>query len=114
MHPIAAAFQVMSARVFNQNAPHQLGRNRKKMCAVLPIHSLVIHQAHVGFIDQSGGLQAVTGTLTSHVASRQTVEFVIDDWSQTVERRSISITPGPEKLGYLATRWLSGPVALRL
>jgi hypothetical protein len=84
------------------------------MCAVLPLHSLVIHQAHVGFIDQSGGLQAVTGTLTSHVASRQTVEFVIDDWSQTVERRSISITPGPEKLGYLATRWLSGPVALRL
>ncbi len=27
---------------------------------------------------------------------------------------SISITPGSEKLGHLATRWLSGPVVLRL
>jgi hypothetical protein len=107
-------FQVVAARVLNQNAPHQLGRNRKKMSAVLPIHPLVIHQAHVGFIDQSGGLQAMTGALTFHVASGKAVEFVIDDWSQAVESSSISITPGSEKLGHLATRWLSGPVVLRL
>jgi len=74
----------VAARVLNQNAPHQLGRNRKKMSAVLPIHPLVIHQAHVGFIDQSGGLQAMTGALTFHVASGKAVEFVIDDWSQAV------------------------------
>jgi hypothetical protein len=56
----------------------------------------------------------MTGALTFHVASGKAVEFVIDDWSQAVESSSISITPGSEKLGHLATRWLSGPVVLRL
>src|SRR5674476_372163 len=78
------------------------------MGPILPLHALVIHQAHVGFVDQGGGLQAMTGALTFHVASRQAVEFVIDDWSQAVESSSISITPGPEKLGHLATRRRSG------
>ena len=50
----------------------------------------------------------MTGALTFHVASRQAVEFVIDDGRQAVESSSISITPGPEKLGHLATRWRSG------
>src|ERR1017187_4464999 len=108
MQHIAPAFQVMAPRVVNQNAPHQLARNREKMGAILPLHALVIHQSHVGFVDQGGGLQAMTGALTFHVASRQAVKFVIDDWSQAVESSSISITPGPEKLGHLATRWRSG------
>jgi hypothetical protein len=50
----------------------------------------------------------MNGALTFHVASRQAVEFVINDGRQAVESSSISITPGPEKLGYLATRWRSG------
>ena len=78
------------------------------MGAILPLHALVIHQSHVGFVDQSGGLQAMTGALTFHVASRQAVEFVINDGRQAVESSSISITPGPEKLGHLATKWRSG------
>src|ERR1019366_5737450 len=107
-------FQVTTPRVVNQNAPHQLGRNGEKVGAILPLHALVIHQSHVGFVDQSGGLQAMTGTFTFHVASRQAVEFVIDDWSQAVESSSISITPGSEKLGHVATRWRSGLIVLRL
>jgi hypothetical protein len=50
----------------------------------------------------------MTGALTFHVASRQAVKFVIDDWRQAVKSSSISITPGPEKLGHLATMWGSG------
>jgi hypothetical protein len=53
--------------MFNQNAPHQLGRNSEKMGAILPLHALIIHQAHVGFINQSRRLQAVTGALAFHV-----------------------------------------------
>jgi len=51
---------------------------------------------------------AAESAVTFHVASRQAVEFVINDGSQAVESSSISITPGPEKLGHLATRWRSG------
>ena len=108
MQHIAPTFQVTAPRMIDQNASHQLGRNREKMGAILPLHVLVIHQAHVGFVDQGTRLQAMSRPLTSHVASRQAVEFVINDGSQAVESSAISITPGPEKLGHLATRWRSG------
>src|ERR1019366_2973315 len=101
-------FQVTTPRMINQNAPHELGRNREKMGAILPLHVLVIHQPHIGFVDQGTRLEAMSRPLTSHVASREAVEFVINDWSQAVESSAISITPGPEKLGHLATRWRSG------
>ena len=78
----AAAFQVMAPGMVDQNAPHHLGRNGEKMGTILPLHVLVIHQAHVGFVDQSGGLQAIAGAFASHVAARQAVEFVINDWGQ--------------------------------
>ena len=72
--------------MFHQNAPHQLGRNREKMGTILPLHALVVHQSNVGFVNQGGCLQAVTGALASHVASRKAAEFVIDDRGQSVER----------------------------
>ena len=39
-----------------QNAAHDLGRNGEKVCPVLPLHALVVHQAHVRFIYQRGRL----------------------------------------------------------
>ena len=93
----ASAFQVMAARMLHQNAPHQLGRNREEMGAILPLHALIIHQAHVGFIDQGRGLQAVAGALAFHVAARQAVEFVINDGGQPFERALVSVAPGAEQ-----------------
>ena len=69
----APAFQVVAPRMLHQNAPHQLGRNREEMRAILPLHPLIIHQAHVGFIDQGRRLEAVAGPLTFHIAARQAV-----------------------------------------
>src|SRR5580692_3770398 len=74
------------------------------MGAILPLHALVIHQAHVGFIDQSCGLKAVSGTLASHVVTCETAEFLIDDWGQPVERGSVSVTPGAKQAADL-TDW---------
>src|SRR5437773_1748400 len=99
-----SAFQVVAPRVLYQNAPHQLGRNREEMGAILPLHALVIHQAHVGFIDQGRGLEAVAGALAFHVALRQTVELVINDGGQPVECASIPVSPGSEQLAHLAGR----------
>ena len=88
--------------MLNQNAPHQLGRNREKVRAILPLHALVIHQAHVGFIDQGRGLQAVAGALALHVVACQAVEFLIDDGGQPFERALVSVAPGAEQLAYVA------------
>src|ERR1022692_449658 len=114
MQHIAPTFQVTAPRMINQNAPHQLGRNREKMGAILPLHVLVIHQPHIGFVDQSGGLQAMTGAFSFHVSSREAMEFAINDGRKAVERGSVSITPGSKQLTHLANRWPSGPVVLRL
>ena len=93
----ASAFQVVAPRMFHQNAPHQLGRNREEMGAILPLHALIIHQAHVGFIHQGRRLQAVAGALASHVAARQAVELVINDGGQPFERVPVAVAPGAEE-----------------
>jgi hypothetical protein len=75
------------------------------MSPVLPLHSVVIHQAHVGFIDQRGRLEAVAGALTTHVAVRQAVELRIDDRRQLVEGELVSVAPGTEELADIVDRY---------
>src|SRR5271156_1510114 len=110
----APAFQVMAPRMFNQNAPHQLSRNREKMSAVLPLHAFVIHQAHVGLVDQGRGLEAMTGPLVFHIALCETMEFVIDDGREPIQRVSVSVTPSSEQPAHLSTRWGIRVIVLRL
>jgi hypothetical protein len=73
-----------------------------KWARILPLHALIIHKAHVGFMNQSRRLQAVTGTLAFHVAARQAVEFVINDGGQPRERALVSVAPGAEERAYVA------------
>ncbi len=63
------------------------------MGAVLPVHALVVDQAHVRFVDQRCGLQAVAGALTFQEMVRQTVEFVVDDRRQSCERALVPVGP---------------------
>src|ERR1700722_3716291 len=97
----APAFQIMPPRVFHQNAPHHLGRDREEMGAILPFHALIIRQAQVGFIYQSRGLQTVTGALPPHVAARQPVELCINDGGQLFERALVSAAPSTEQPAYI-------------
>ena len=46
------------------------------MGAILPLHALIVHQAHVGFVNQSRRLKAVAGALALHVAACQAVQLV--------------------------------------
>ena len=100
--------------MFDQDAPHQLSRNGKKMGAILPLHAPVIHQAHVGLINQGRRLKAVAGPLASDVALGKAVEFVIDDGGQLVERGAVSAAPGTEQAAYLTARWRFSLVIARL
>jgi hypothetical protein len=47
--------------VINQNSPHHLGRDSKKMGAVLPMHIPLANQSQKGFINKSRCLKRVTG-----------------------------------------------------
>ena len=72
------------------------------MGAILPLHALVIHQPHVGFIKQGRRLEAVAGALTLHITTRQAVEFVINDGGQPFQRALVSAAPGAKQLAYVA------------
>src|SRR5580700_8995537 len=75
----------------NRRHFEHLSRDREKMSAILPLHAFVVHQPHIRFVDQSGSLQAVAGTLTFHIVPRETVEFVIDDRGQPVEHAAVPV-----------------------
>src|SRR5438309_9030748 len=94
MLQVAASFQIVSPGILHENASHQLRRYREKVRPVLPPHSLVIHQAHIGLVDQCSGFKAVSGTLSLHVGMSQAVQLVIDNGGQLFERALVSITPG--------------------
>jgi hypothetical protein len=68
----------------DQYAPHHLGRNCEEVSAILPLHSVVVHQPHVRFVDKGGRLEAVARTLAIHVAVSEAAEFPIDDWRQLI------------------------------
>src|SRR5271157_88468 len=72
------------------------------MGAILPLHALIIHQAHVGLIHQGRRLEAMAGALAFHVAPRQAAQLVIDDRRQPVERASVSVTPSSEQQAHFS------------
>jgi hypothetical protein len=95
------ALYVMATGMVHQYAPHHLGRNRKKMGSILPLHALVIHQSHVGLIDQGGRLESVARALALHIAVSEAAEFIINNRRQPLERAVVSIAPGAEQRAYV-------------
>src|ERR1019366_3249925 len=78
------------------------------MRAILPLHAPVIHQPHVSFINQGGGLQAVAVALAPHEAVRQAMQLFINDGGPPFERVLVSVAPGAEKRANLAHSRIAG------
>ena len=97
MLDVCAALRVAAPRTLDKDTAHRLRGDGKKMGAVLPVHALVVDQAHVRFVDQRCGLQAVAGTLTFQEIMRQTVEFGVDDRRQSCERALVPVSPRTEQ-----------------
>jgi len=85
-----------------------LRRHREEMSAILPLHALIAHEAHVSLIHQRRRLQALAWTLASHVAARQSVELLIHDRGQPFERARVSVGPRAEQLAHLIVGRPSG------
>jgi hypothetical protein len=75
----------------NQNLSHQLGANRKEMCAVLKVHRLLLRQTEIGFVYESGGLQRVVWTLFSDVVMSYSTEFVVHQRYEAAQRFLITV-----------------------
>ena len=100
-----AAFQISSACAVYEDAPHKLGRNCKKVSAILEAHAIALHQAQVSFIYQRGGLECDPGPLALHIVARQPPQFAVDDGGQFLQRDVISIAPLLEQHGDFALYW---------
>jgi hypothetical protein len=90
----AAALRVsMTPRVIDQNAPHDLRRDREEVGTIRPVHILLIDQANVRFVYQGSGLECVVFSLAAHVTASQAVQFVVDEGIQLVQSGLVSLAP---------------------
>jgi hypothetical protein len=91
--------------MLDEDAPDKLGRHRKEVSSILPLHALVIYKAHVSLIDKGGCLEAVPGALALHVAARHTVEFRVDDGRQSFQSALIPFPPSAQQPGNVTGGW---------
>jgi hypothetical protein len=68
------------------------------MSPVLPLHVSDINQLQIGFVDQRGGLQRVTRTLSPHVTAGQTSQLCIHERNQLIKRALVAIVPRHQEL----------------
>src|SRR5882724_3243746 len=116
MQHAVSALEVVAASIVDQYAPHHLGRNCEEVSAILPLHALIVHQAHVSLIDEGGRLKGMARALAFHVAVRKAAKFVINDGREPLERALISRAPGAEERAYLKSielAWHSAVPAIR-
>jgi hypothetical protein len=75
----SAFARAASTSVIDQDSPHHLRRDTKEMCAALPMHVPLVHQAKKSLINKRGCLKRVTGRFPSHVPPCQSVKFLVND-----------------------------------
>jgi DNA gyrase inhibitor GyrI len=81
------------ARVVDKDATHDSSRYREEMCAILPLDRFSVDHADIGFVDECGGLEAVPHALSGHAAARNLMEFLMDQWDQSLARVVVSLPP---------------------
>ena len=78
MDPVAAVFlALLTARRVDQDAPHQLRRDRKKMSAVLPVHLTLPNEFQIRLVDKHSGLQSAGSPFVRHVTRGDEVQLVV-------------------------------------
>jgi hypothetical protein len=77
----AAAFlTTMLARPIDQDSAHGCGGDRHEMCATLPLHSRLVDQPHIRFVNQRRRAERVASRLLLQLPVRQAAQLVVDVW----------------------------------
>src|SRR4029453_4670862 len=87
------------ARVIDQYLPHIKRGHAKKVRPAVEFGQPLTCHTQVRLVNESGGLQGVSGVLPPEVDVCQPVEFLIDQWGQYIQSGLITVTPSEEKLG---------------
>jgi len=95
----------MPACMVDENASHDLRRDRKEVRPIGPADVSLIDETDVGFVDECGRLKCVTFSLATHVAPREPVQFFVNQRIQLVECSLVSAAPLSEQLSDLMLRF---------
>jgi hypothetical protein len=87
-----------SASDIDENPPHDAGRHRKEMRAILPLHVTDIDELQVRLVDQSGCLKGVASTFMPHVAPGDAAKLGMDHGNELLERGFITLSPGDKQV----------------
>ncbi len=74
----------------DENAPHHLRRDRKKLGARLPFDIGHVHQTQVDFVDEGGGLEGISRDFVLHVAAGHETQFRIDVLGEPAQRSFVA------------------------
>ena len=86
--------------MIDQNSTHGSRGDREEVCTILPVDRVISGEAHEGLVDERGGIQRVTGTLTAQVDARKLAQFVVDQREKMVYCAVIAVACGAQPSGY--------------
>src|SRR5947207_15747126 len=98
----AATFgRAPAPRMANENSPHHLCGQSKKLGPILPIRFTLIDQSKINLVNQRRRLQSMAGPLSAEHPDSLSMQFIVDDWEQTFERIAVAALTSCEPLSDL-------------
>ncbi len=82
--------------MIDEDLPHYLGGNRKKMHAIAVIGLFLFDQPGVGFVNKRGRLKRVAGPLVAKVAVGNFAKLGINQRNEMIEGAAIATGEGVE------------------
>jgi len=77
----------------DENPPHHLRGDAKKVRATLPVDVALFDKTQVRLVDERGGLEGVTVPLTVQLTRSDATQLAVDERQQAIERGPIASTP---------------------
>ena len=88
-----------SAGILDQDAPHRLGSRGEEVAATVPTHlRIVADQTQVGFVDQGGSVERLSGFFVRELVSGQSAQLVVDQRQELLGRLRIALLKGVQNL----------------
>ena len=75
-------FATLMTGLVDQNVPHGLGRDGEEMALVVVLPVVAADHSHVGFVNESSGVQGLSRGFTSELLSCQSAQLIVDERQQ--------------------------------
>ena len=90
---VAALDRGVTTGVIDQDPAHDLCRDAKKVCPILPVDLALIDEPQVDLVNERRRLQRVVSPLAPKLARGRPAELGVDEREQQIERSPIAATP---------------------